>query len=346
MAGKVTVAMGFSLLLAAATVVFPGTQPQLAAIGNRLFLVFGQDNVISVAQSTTGGLTFGQPSQLPVPGKISLGMHRGPRIAATNSAVLVAAVAGDKGGGADGDVLLFRSTDNGRTWTTPVAINDVPGSAREGLQAMAASPSGLVVVAWLDLREKGTRIYAAVSRDHGATWTPDTLVHASPSGAVCECCHPSVAIGAEGRVAIMFRNNLAGQRDMYVAESKDGLAFPSARKLGTGSWTLNACPMDGGALAFNVEGVVSTWRREGDVFLATDRVPERRLGAGRDPVVAQFQNHQDAAWSASDGVVLERDGGVPLTIGGGRFPSLVSLRNSTVVAWEHEGQVMVRAVPR
>ena len=337
---------GFSLLLAAATIVFPGAQPQLAAVGSRLFLVFGQGNVISVVQSTNGGETFGRPSQLPVPGKISLGMHRGPRIVATNSAVLVAAVAGAQGGGADGDVRLFRSTDSGRTWTSPVAINDVPGSAREGLHAMAASPTGMVVVAWLDLREKGTRIYAAVSRDHGATWAPDTLVYASPSGAVCECCHPSAAIGADGRVAIMFRNNLAGQRDMYLAESKDGLTFPPARKLGTGSWTLNACPMDGGALVLNAEGVVSTWRREGDVFLATERVPERRLGAGRDPVVAQFQNHQDVAWSAPDGVMLERGGGVPMTLGPGRFPSIVSLRDRTVVAWEHDGQVTVSAVRR
>lgn len=341
-----TSVFGFSLLLAAATVVFPGAQPQLAAVGNRLYLVFGQGNVINVVQSSSGGETFGRPSQLAVPGKISLGMHRGPRVVATNSAVLVAAVAGDKGGGADGDVLLFRSTDNGRTWATPVTVNDVAGSAREGLHAMAASPSGLVVVVWLDLREKGTRVYAAVSRDHGATWMPDTLVYASPSGAVCECCHPSVAIGADGRVAIMFRNSLAGQRDMHLAESKDGVTFSSARKLGTGSWSLNACPMDGGAVALSPEGVVSTWRREGDVFLATERIPERRLGAGRDPVIAQLQNHQDVAWSGSDGIVLVRDGGVALTLGPGRFPSIVSLRSRTVVAWEHDGQVMVRAIPR
>ena len=336
---------GFSLLLAAATVAFAGSQPQLAAAGNRLYLVFGQGNVISVAESINGGETFGTPSALPVPGKMSLGMHRGPRVAATSNAVLVAAVAGAQLGGADGDVLLFRSTDRGRTWTTPVTVNDIPGSAREGLHALAATPSGFVVVAWLDLREKGTRIYAAVSRDHGATWTPDTLIYASPSGPVCECCHPSVAIGADGRVAIMFRNNLAGQRDMYLAESKDGVTFSPASKLGTNSWTLNACPMDGGAVAFNAEGVVSIWRREGDVFLTTARVPERRLGAGRDPVVAQFENHQDVAWSAPDGVVLER-GGALIKVGPGRFPSIVSTRDHTVVAWEHDGQVMVRTVRR
>ena len=44
-------------------------------------------------------------------------------------------------------------------------MNDVSGAAREGMHGLGANASGLVVVAWLDLREKGTRVYAAVSRD-------------------------------------------------------------------------------------------------------------------------------------------------------------------------------------
>ena len=133
---------------------------------------------------------------------------------------------------------------------------------------------------------------------------------------------------------------------MYVAESNDGVTFTPARKLGTGSWALNACPMDGGALSFSADGVVSTWRREGDVFLTTERMAERRLGAGRDPDVAHFQSRRDLAWSAPDGVVLVRNEAAPLSLGRGRFPSLVALRDKTVIAWEHEGQVMVRAIPR
>ena len=335
-----------AVFAASASIVLTGVQPQLAAIGERVYLVFGLGDVISVIRSSDGGETFDKPSALPASRKLALGMRRGPRIAATNDAVLVAAVAGAKGGGADGDVLLYRSSDRGASWSTPVTINDVPGSAREGLHAIVASPTGLVVVAWLDLRDKGTRIYAAVSRDHGATWAPDALVYASPSGTVCECCHPSVAIGAAGRVAIMFRNSLAGNRDMYVAESNDGVTITPARKLGTGSWALDACPMDGGAVSFSADGVVSTWRREGDVFLTTDRMPERRLGAGRDPVVAHFQSRRDLAWSASDGVVLVRDDDAPLSLGRGRFPALVALRDKTVIAWEHDGQVLIRAIPR
>ena len=333
-------------VVVAASVVFAGAQPHLAAVGDRIFVVFGQGDTISVARSADSGETFDAPASLPVSGKLSLGMRRGPRIAGTARAVMVAAVIGQKGGGADGDIVVYRSIDQGVTWSAPVTINDVPGSAREGLHAMTASPTGLVVVAWLDLRQGGTRIYAATSRDHGATWTPDALVYAAPGGAVCECCHPSVAIGAGGHVAIMFRNNLDGNRDMYVTRSANGVTFAPATKLGTGSWALDACPMDGGGIAFDGGELVATWRRENDVYLTTASVPERKLGPGRDSVVGQFAKHRDIAWSSPEGVLLSRDDSAPLSLGRGRFPTLLALSDRTVVAWEHQGQITLRTIAR
>jgi hypothetical protein len=337
----------FSVIVAAsAAIVFSGVQPHLASQADRVFLTFGQGSVISVVQSVDGGETFGRPTQITVDGKVSLGMRRGPRIAATTRAVLVAVVAGAKGGGADGDVLLYRSTNGGGAFGAPVIINDVPGAAREGLHALAAGPNCLVVIAWLDLRDKGTRIYAAVSRDHGATWSPDALVYASASGSVCECCHPSLAIGADGRIAVMFRNNVDGNRDMYVAQSRDGVTFSAVEKQGANSWTINACPMDGGAIAIDGGDVVSIWRREDTVYLTTRATPEQRIGTGRDPVVAQAGSRRDIAWSTSAGVVLLRGSAAPIPIGPGRFPSIISFERRTIVAWEDQGSIRVVTVPR
>lgn len=331
---------------AAVSATFPGVQPQLAADGQRVYVAFGLKDTISVARSEDAGETFQPPVTLPVSGRLSLGMHRGPRVAATSSAVLVTAISGAKGGGADGDVLLYRSTDRGTSWSTPVVVNDVAGAAREGLHAMSADSAGLVVVAWLDLREKGTRMYAAVSRDHGVTWAPDALVYASPSGSVCECCHPSIAIDAHGGVAIMFRNHVDGNRDMYVARSTSSGRFVNAIKVGTGSWPLNACPMDGGGLAFSADGLVAAWRRDTDVFLTTPQAPERRLGAGRDPAIATAGAHVDVAWTGQSGVQLARDGRQPALAGAGRFPALLAFPDKTLLAVENQGTIEIRAIPR
>lgn len=339
-------ALALGLFAAPAQTSLPGVQPQLAALDDRVYLAFGLGDTIGVARSDDRGETFRTPTRLPLSGRLSLGMHRGPRVVATNSAVLVTAVAGAKRGGADGDVVLFRSRDHGTSWAAPVVINDVAGSAREGLHALAARPSGLVVIAWLDLRAGGTRIFAAVSRDHGATWAQDVLVYASPGGSVCECCHPSVAIDRDGRIAVMFRNNLDGNRDMYVVRSTGEGKFANATKLGSSSWLLNACPMDGGGLAVAEDGILAAWRREDGIFLSSGQIPEQRLGTGRDPAIAATGARHDIVWSSSAGIMLVRDGGEAVRVAPGRFPAILALKEKSVLAWEDQGTVLIRAIPR
>src|SRR5687767_4553566 len=98
--------MSAAILLAAGLVSFAGTQPQLAARGSEVFVVSGTGDVVQVARSADHGATFGAPVALPPAGKVALGRRRGPRIAVTRDALLVALIAGAKGGGADGDVLI------------------------------------------------------------------------------------------------------------------------------------------------------------------------------------------------------------------------------------------------
>jgi hypothetical protein len=69
---------------------------------------------------------------------------------------------------------------------------------------------------------------------------------------------------------------------MYLARSRDGITFSKPEKLGTGTWKLNACPMDGGALALLNNRVVTVWRRGHDIFLASPGEKEERFGTGRN----------------------------------------------------------------
>jgi hypothetical protein len=328
-----------ALFVGGTTTSWTGQQPQLASDGTRIVLAFARNGGVAVLQSRDG-TNFSERATIAVRGKMSAGMRRGPRIAVTDRAVIVSAIAGEKGGGADGDVLLFRSTDDGRTWSTSTIINDVAGSAREGMHGMAANRRGVVAIAWLDLRERGTRIFAAISRDHGATWSRDVLVYASPSGSVCECCHPSVAVDDRGTVAVMFRNQIAGYRDMYVARSNDGAMFEPPVKLGSGTWLLNACPMDGGDLELTETGAVAVWRREDVVYVSDAANPELRLGPGRDAVVATSGARRDLAWSSPEGILIRRADRTE-KLGPGRFPVLLALPTFSVIAWEDKGEVRV-----
>lgn len=332
-------------LFLATTTTVTGQQPQLAHEGDRTFLVAARDNRVIVLRSGDAGRTFSNTTAIVVDGRMAAGMHRGPRVAVTRATVLVALIAGAHGGGKDGDVLLYRSLDDGTTWARPILVNDVPGAAREGLHGMAATPDGLVVITWLDLRDQGTRLYGAVSRDHGRTWSEDALIHGSPGASICECCHPSVAASATAGVAVMFRNHVAGARDLYVTRSTDGLRFGPAEKQGSGTWRLDACPMDGGGVAWGSAGVSTVWRREDGIFLSTPGVPERRIGLGRDPVIAVGPSGLDLAWTAPDGIMLQR-GTATRLMGAGKAATLLAFPTHSLLAWEQLGQVVTKVVPR
>ncbi|MDQ6704351.1 MAG: glycoside hydrolase [Acidobacteriota bacterium] len=324
-------------------------QPQIAASANLVAATFGSGNAIYFSASRDRGNTFSDPVKVAEPGVLSLGMHRGPRIAITPSAIVITAIAGVKGKGADGDLLAWRSADGGKTWSLGRPVNDVPGAAREGLHAMASSPNGLLYAAWLDLRAKGTKLYGASSSDNGATWSKNALIYESPDGAICQCCHPSVAIDAHGTIYAMWRNALAGSRDLYLASSRDGgKTFGPASKLGGGTWPLNACPMDGGGLAITAQGkVISVWRRASDVYLAPEDGAETLFDAGKNPSIAANADGVYAAWSSSEGLRI-RVPGKPepvLLDPEGSYAQLAAIPNGPIVAaWEKKGSIQFQVL--
>ena len=323
-------------------------QPQVAAGQKSTIVTFGVGHAIYVATSADEGRSFAKPIKVAEPGVVSLGRHRGPRVALAANAIVVSAIAGAKGRGADGDVLAWRSTDGGVTWSESVQINDAAGSAREGLHTMAAR-GDTIFAAWLDLRSKGTRIFGSVSRDGGVTWSKNILVYESAEGSVCECCHPSAAIDAQGHIYVMFRNSLAGSRDMYVARSTDGgRSFSAATKLGSGTWQLNACPMDGGGLTTAGQGKpVTIWRRSKEIFSASDDQSEAKMGTGKDPTIAVTAKGIYAAWTSVGGIRLKtphRSEPVLLDENGAYIQLAATPDGNVIAVWERQGAIVVERI--
>src|ERR1043166_2715995 len=149
--------------------------------------------------------------------------------ASCSAAIVVSAISNQQG-----DLTAWRSTDGGRTWSRGAVANETPRAAREGLHAMVATRDGAIYAAWLDFPGgKGQRLMGARSDDNGATWSKNVLMYQSPDGSICECCHPSLAVGPDSAVHAMWRNSLGGDRDLYTAVSHDGgRSFGPAEKLG------------------------------------------------------------------------------------------------------------------
>jgi hypothetical protein len=139
----------------------------------------------------------------------------------------------------------------------------------------------------------------------------------------------------------MWRNDLAGARDMYLISSKDnGKEFGKAQKLGRGTWLLNRCPMDGGALAGNADGVVETvWMRQKEVFRSTTAERETPLGKGEQPWMAAGRDGFYLVW------IVTRPGELRALVPGSDKPiRLAEQASDPVVAAAPNGKGPVVAV--
>jgi hypothetical protein len=323
-------------------------EPQIAVDGSTIYVAYGLEDAVYVSSSTDAGKSFGAPVKVGSAGKLSLGMRRGPRIAARNGNLTITAIYGVQGRGKDENLVAFRSSDRGKSWSSPATVNSYPASAREGLHAMAQSPDGTVACSWLDLRGAGTELYLATSKDFGASWSDNRILYTSPSGTICECCHPSLAFDARGGLHALFRNSTGGARDMFLISSRDGRNFGGAAKLGCGTWMLKACPMDGGMLAVGKDGTVrAVWRRDGTVYWSGATGAERALGEGRDPwmAMAMAGSVPVYVWKSGKGLVWSRAGGRAQTLTEvGQSPVVAAAGDdkSVYAAWGNSGILFAR----
>ena len=328
----------------------PAREPQLAASGSTVALTFGAGSAIYFAVSHDAGRTFSAPVKVEQASNLLLTHHRGPRIAISGKTIIISAItsktaasnAHAHGAGPDGDLFVWRSIDNGTTWSQAIRVNDSPNSPNEALHTLAADAKGNLFLAWLDHRSgKGTTLYGARSADAGATWSKNFLVYQSPDGTICECCHPSSAFTPDGELLVMWRNWLDGSRDMYLARSRGGAAFEPAEKLGIGTWKLKGCPMDGGGVVISQKRVFTAWRREGTVYLAEPGREETALGQGKDLAVAGGPKGAYVAWVSASGLELRAPGAAPVALSkDGAFPAITVLSDGAVVAAWQEGEAI------
>jgi hypothetical protein len=285
---------------------------------------------------------------------LPLTRHRGPRIAILDGAIVVTAVAGQRvaagahahGLPSDGDLLAWRSLDGGVTWSKPVTINDVPSAPREGLHTLASDGHGNLFAAWLDLRGEGTGLYGAWSSDSGATWSKNVKVYESPSGSICQCCHPTAAFDGSGGLDLMWRNVLAGSRDFYLIRADAQRRFGKPEKLGLGTWKIDACPMDGGGLVHAGAKTVTAWRRVGDIYMAEPGQPERKIGEGKDVALAAGGDAVYAAWIKGTQLVLWNSGKRETIASQAAFPNLTALPGGgALLAWEENNGISLKRLP-
>ncbi|HEV2705675.1 MAG TPA: sialidase family protein [Pyrinomonadaceae bacterium] len=200
------------------------------------------------------------------------------------------------------DLYLSASRDGGRTFSPPVKVNDDKRPGVHGMHSLAVDDAGRVHLAWLDERnldahghasapkaasqpasapaqhmERNRDVFTAFSDDGGRSISPNRLI----AREACPCCKTAVAVGAEGRVYVGWRQVLPGDlRHIAVAASADGgQTFSESVNVSDDRWTIGGCPVSGPALGVDTEGALRVaWYTEGDAGAAGLYESESRDG--------------------------------------------------------------------
>jgi len=160
-----------------------------------------------------------------------------PSVAAVNQFVAVAWGATLSGHGTD--VYVAVSRDGGRTFRSPVRVNDVEGSASLGLEqpprvsvVAQATREPLVVVVWSAKTKDGTRLLVARSKDGGLSFTPNVPV--TGSEAAGNRGWASTTVDRRGHVVAVWldhREMASGHMHSTGTSTSDGAAHAQASKL-------------------------------------------------------------------------------------------------------------------
>lgn len=316
------------------SIIAAGQMPNVSTdnAGN-IHLAYGSGDSLMYFYSTNGGKSFSTPTLVSVVQNLTASHTRGPQIAATSNGLVLTACNNK------GDIFSFLKQGSS-SWQQTGKVNDQDTVAKENLMALSADGDNAFAV-WLDLRDKHNKIYGAKSNDGGKTWAKNVLVYASPDTTVCECCKPSVVVKGN-KVYVMFRNWLNGNRDMHLIQSSDGgQTFGQAQKLGTGSWALKGCPMDGGGLVVDKAGNPQTvWNRKGKIYASEPGKEEREVGEGRSCTIEAVNGKNVYAWVENGNVTIMKPQGMKKDLGKGQLPILKAINNEHVLCvWEKDKQI-------
>lgn len=203
-----------------------------------------------------------------------------PSIAVADKSVYVLWTSRVESDGKKGtDLYLSVSHDQGKTFASPVKVNDDKLPGAHGMHSLAVANDGKIYAAWLDERnistpkpskhagghhmESNRELFIAYSTDGGKTFSVNRKVAEN----ACPCCKTALAVSSDGTLYAGWRQVLPGNfRHIAVASSTDGGAnFSAPVIVSDDKWMLQGCPVSGPSLSADASGTLKVvWYAAGE----------------------------------------------------------------------------------
>ncbi|MFZ3178831.1 MAG: sialidase family protein [Methylocystis silviterrae] len=227
----------------------------------RLWVAFSVGKSLYAAASSDNGATFSAPTAIATVGDGVIDAHGDarPKIVALKDGTLLASYTTRPDKQMIGTIFTARSTDGGKTFSTPQALLSEGG---QRFDSIVVNRKGRIYAGWLDkthaLKAKaegkeflGSGVAFAYSDDGGKTFKGKSILidHA------CECCRMSGALDKDGTPVFAWRQVLDGNvRDHMVAKLSADAAQATATRVSDDDWAINSCPHHGPSIAIDAAG--------------------------------------------------------------------------------------------
>jgi hypothetical protein len=161
--------------------------------------------------------------------------------------------------GGEAENLYVSASSDGIKWTAPVMAHKDRSPVQHALASMVASGDKEASVVWLEAL-KGEDAPSALKRtvvdSDGKVAKEETL-----DSDVCTCCPTSIAKTSKGLIVAYRDHTPQDIRDIGVVRFEGGHWLPS-RILNPDKWQINACPVNGAAVAARDNRVAIAWYTE------------------------------------------------------------------------------------
>ncbi len=159
----------------------------------------------------------------------------------------------------EAEYIYVSASKDGVQWTTPVMANQDRNPVQHALVSMAASGDQEASLIWLEAlkgEDAPSRLMRALVSSAGKVIKEEIL---EPD--VCTCCPTSIVRTSRG-LLVAYRGHTPQEiRDIAVKRFENGRWAP-AKVLNPDRWKINACPVNGPAVAANGDQVAIAWYTE------------------------------------------------------------------------------------
>ena len=161
------------------------------------------------------------------------------------------------------DVRVAQSSDRGKTWSPDTVLHTDRSPGEHGFVALWVAPGDSVRAAWLDGRQM-----ASSQGGHGKGAMTLQSVAVAANGALgkeqpvdlrtCDCCQVAATVTPSGPL-VAYRDRTDDEiRDIAVVRHVDG-AWTAPTIVHNDGWHIEACPVNGPALASRGDTVAIAW---------------------------------------------------------------------------------------